>query len=41
MARNATLEAGEGVFEFRAVAGGSEGELGDARRSDAEQSNTP
>ena len=41
MARNATLEAGEGVFEFRAVAGGMlEGDLGDARRSDAEQSNT-
>jgi len=41
MARSATLEAGEGIFEFRAVAGGMlDGDLGDARRSDAEQSNT-
>jgi maltokinase len=41
MARNATLEAGDGVFEFRAVAGGMlDGDLGEIRRSDAEQSNT-
>jgi maltokinase len=41
MTRDATLGAAEGVFEFRAVAGARlDGDLGDIRRSDAEQSNT-